>query len=156
MSEIINGARLEHDLRALGLGSGDIVNVHSSMKSIGSQVDGGPKAVIQALLNVIDAESGGAGTLLMPSFTQAIAPNDLRTMPSRLGLITETFRQWPGVLRSNDPTHSVAGIGKDADEILAGHEDIAPSRKWDPGKQWDWQRFHRSRAHIRKLDLEVR
>ncbi|MDQ6968640.1 MAG: 1,6-anhydro-N-acetylmuramyl-L-alanine amidase AmpD [Mariprofundaceae bacterium] len=39
---------------------------------------------------------------------------------------------------------------------IVGHQDIAPSRKWDPGKQWDWQRFHRSRAHIRKLDLEVR
>jgi len=39
---------------------------------------------------------------------------------------------------------------------IVGHKDIAPDRKWDPGKQWDWARFHRSRAHIRKLNLEVR
>ncbi|MDX8388091.1 MAG: 1,6-anhydro-N-acetylmuramyl-L-alanine amidase AmpD [Ghiorsea sp.] len=24
---------------------------------------------------------------------------------------------------------------------IVGHQDIAPSRKWDPGKQWDWARF---------------
>lgn len=39
---------------------------------------------------------------------------------------------------------------------IVGHQDVAPDRKWDPGKQWDWQHFHRSRSHIRKLDLEVR
>ncbi|MDQ6974215.1 MAG: 1,6-anhydro-N-acetylmuramyl-L-alanine amidase AmpD, partial [Mariprofundaceae bacterium] len=24
---------------------------------------------------------------------------------------------------------------------IVGHQDIAPYRKWDPGKQWDWQLF---------------
>ncbi len=38
-------------------------------------------------------------------------------------------------------------------ESIVGHEDIAPGRKWDPGKQWDWQHFHRSLSHIRKLDI---
>ncbi len=41
-------------------------------------------------------------------------------------------------------------------ERIIGHQDVAPDRKWDPGKQWDWQYFHRSRVHIRKLNLEVR
>ncbi|MBL1352808.1 MAG: 1,6-anhydro-N-acetylmuramyl-L-alanine amidase AmpD [Zetaproteobacteria bacterium] len=36
-------------------------------------------------------------------------------------------------------------------ERMVGHQDIAPMRKWDPGKQWDWQHFHRSLAHIRNL-----
>jgi len=40
-------------------------------------------------------------------------------------------------------------------ERIVGHQDIAPDRKWDPGKQWNWQHFHRSCAHIRKLNLEV-
>jgi len=40
-------------------------------------------------------------------------------------------------------------------ERIVGHQDIAPDRKWDPGKQWDWDKFHRSQAHIRRLDLEV-
>jgi len=41
-----------------------------------------------------------------------------------------------------------------ADNIV-GHQDIAPGRKWDPGKQWDWQQFHRSLVRIRKLDLDI-
>jgi len=40
-------------------------------------------------------------------------------------------------------------------ERIVGHEDIAPGRKWDPGQQWDWQRFHRSLSHIRKLHLQT-
>jgi len=38
---------------------------------------------------------------------------------------------------------------------IVGHQDIAPGRKWDPGKQWDWQHFRRSLAHIRNMELEV-
>lgn len=41
-------------------------------------------------------------------------------------------------------------------ERITGHQDIAPGRKWDPGKQWDWQRFFRSWTHIKTLDLEYR
>ena len=36
-------------------------------------------------------------------------------------------------------------------ERIVGHQDIAPGRKWDPGKQWDWQHFRRSLAHIQSL-----
>lgn len=38
---------------------------------------------------------------------------------------------------------------------IVGHRDVAPERKWDPGRQWQWQRFHRSLAGIRKLALEL-
>jgi len=41
-------------------------------------------------------------------------------------------------------------------ERIIGHCDVAPGRKWDPGKQWDWGHFHRSLGHVRKLDMEVR
>ncbi len=36
---------------------------------------------------------------------------------------------------------------------IVGHQHIAPGRKWDPGRQWQWPKFRRSLAHIRKLDL---
>jgi len=39
---------------------------------------------------------------------------------------------------------------------IVGHADVAPGRKWDPGRQWDWGHFHRSLAHIQRLDLDVR
>jgi len=38
---------------------------------------------------------------------------------------------------------------------IVGHQDIAPGRKWDPGKQWQWQKFDRSLSRIRRLNLEV-
>ncbi len=39
-------------------------------------------------------------------------------------------------------------------ERIVGHQDIAPGRKWDPGRLWDWRRFRRSLARIQKLDLD--
>ncbi|MBL4775700.1 MAG: 1,6-anhydro-N-acetylmuramyl-L-alanine amidase AmpD [Mariprofundus sp.] len=43
-------------------------------------------------------------------------------------------------------------IGSDR---IVGHEDIAPGRKWDPGKQWDWQHFRRSLSHIHNLHSNI-
>ncbi len=40
-------------------------------------------------------------------------------------------------------------------ERIVGHQDVAPGRKWDPGSQWQWQRFGRSLSGIRKLNVEV-
>ncbi len=39
---------------------------------------------------------------------------------------------------------------------IAGHQDVAPGRKWDPGQQWDWNHFRRSLAHIKHLYPELR
>ncbi|MDX8389233.1 MAG: 1,6-anhydro-N-acetylmuramyl-L-alanine amidase AmpD [Mariprofundaceae bacterium] len=38
-------------------------------------------------------------------------------------------------------------------ERIVGHQDVSPGRKWDPGLKWDWQRFYRSLAHIRRFDI---
>lgn len=38
-------------------------------------------------------------------------------------------------------------------ERIVGHSDIAPGRKWDPGRQWSWSKFTRSLAHIQRLEL---
>jgi len=43
----------------------------------------------------------------------------------------------------------------DASRIV-GHSDIAPGRKWDPGRQWDWAYFRRSLAHIRHFEMHIR
>jgi aminoglycoside 3-N-acetyltransferase len=40
-----------------------------------------------------------------------------------MGLISETFRGWPGVLRSLHPTHPVLAYGAKAEWIVSGHED---------------------------------
>ena len=113
--------RIISDLKTLGVKSGDVLLVHSSLSSMG-YVDGGADAVIDALLEVL----GNEGTLLFPAFsfspcyrTSEFSHNDT---PSCVGKISEVFRKRKGVIRSFHPTHSVSAIGKYALEMISGHE----------------------------------
>ncbi|NLZ69957.1 MAG: AAC(3) family N-acetyltransferase [Clostridiaceae bacterium] len=107
--------------RKLDIVSGDIVIVHSSLKSFG-QVIGGADSVIDALQICV----GKAGTLVFPTlvqrnFERAYETWDKEKSPSDVGLISETFRLRPGVLRSDQATHSVAALGPAAAELVADH-----------------------------------
>lgn len=108
----------------LGIVPGDVLLVHSSMKGLG-QIDGGPDAVIAALLAAV----GDEGTVLFPTLTGAREDGpehppriELATTPCWTGLIPETARQHPQAIRSIHPTHSIAAIGNDAAEWASGHE----------------------------------
>ena len=104
-------------LRALGVRPGDLLQVHSSMKSFG-HVEGGPAAVIEALRAAVGPE----GAAMMPTFNHGAAEIfDVKTTPSSNGLLTETFRNLPGVRRSLHPTHPYAAIGRYADWLTQGH-----------------------------------
>ena len=111
-------------LRDLGLTDGDAVLVHSSMNGLG-HIDGGPNAVIDALLHVV----GSSGTVLFPTLTGTMSdlpenpPRiDLTTTPCWTGLIPETARQRPDAVRSIHPTHSVVALGAYQQQWTAGHE----------------------------------
>ena len=104
---------------------GDIVMVHSSLSSIGNVI-GGPEVVCRAFQKVLTE----TGTLLMPSYhqpepiLQMIKKGklvDLRTAPSMMGKLTETFRTLPGVERSSHPFSSVCAWGRYAKELTKGH-----------------------------------
>lgn len=104
----------------LGICKGDIVLVHSSLKSMG-YVEGGAEAVINAFLEVLSPD----GTLVMPTLIQKDFVNAYQTWymdkPSDTGYITEVFRKFPGAVRSNQATHSVAALGKIAVELTKEH-----------------------------------
>ena len=109
--------RLIDDFRALGVSRGARLALHSSLKSIGFVLGGAP-TVVRALMEAVGPE----GTILMPVFSRPAPRFLMSETPSRTGLVTETFRTMPGVVRSPHPTHSVAVWGADAEEIAAGHE----------------------------------
>jgi aminoglycoside 3-N-acetyltransferase len=133
-------ASLRADLTALGLRPGDVVLVHSSMRSIGFVV-GGAQAVVQALLDTV----GAAGTIVVPTHTsdncdpsgwanppvpqewwpviREQAPGfDPARSPSRwMGVLAEVVRTWPGAARSTHPRLSFAALGAQAADITAGH-----------------------------------
>jgi aminoglycoside 3-N-acetyltransferase len=123
-------ATLADDLRRMGIRAGQALMVHSSLKSLG-WVDGGPDAVIDAMLSVIGRE----GVIFMPTLTATFAnPKwsdlqkyawDPKETPSRVGLVTDTLRRRPGAFRSDHPTHSLAALGRYAEELVKGHGDGA-------------------------------
>lgn len=132
--------RLVEDLNRIGLSTGDIVVVHSSLSRIGWMV-GGAVTIINALMEVVTEN----GTLVMPTHTSGnsepthwVAPPVpeewwpiIRTeMPAyqpsitpadSVGIIPETFRGFPNVLRSGHPQASVAAWGKHAEKVIKTH-----------------------------------
>lgn len=113
--------RIAEDLLSSGLRRGGAVLVHSSLRSMG-YVPGGAETVIRGLLDAL----GPDGTLLMPALSyecvDAVHPVfDVLRTPSNIGVIAETFRTRSGTMRSVQPTHSVCGIGAQAEGFLKNH-----------------------------------
>lgn len=124
-NQIVTKQKLVDDFKSIGLREGDSLIVHSSLSKIGF-VEGGAQTVIDALMEVV----GNAGTLLFPSFPantynkEYLDTNpvfDIAKTPSRMGSITELFRNIPGVFRSFHPTDAVAAKGPLAEYFTKDH-----------------------------------
>ncbi len=108
---------LVRDLISLGVRPGDLLMVHSSLRSIGL-VEGGPETVVDALLQAL----GPQGTLVVPTFTYPTAGDskfvfDPVHTPSQMGAISEAARRRPQAHRSIHLAHSIAAIGPLAETI---------------------------------------
>ena len=133
-------ASVKADLQQLGVRGGQILMVHSSLRKIG-YVLGGAQSVVQALIEML----GPDGTLVMPAFSPEVSdpgtwsdrqfednyldfardhvpPFNQAVTPTSMGVIAETFRTWPGVMRSTHPQVSVTARGPLAARITASHE----------------------------------
>ncbi|MCQ4207329.1 aminoglycoside N(3)-acetyltransferase [Streptomyces longispororuber] len=137
---LVTRAALATDLRTLGVEPGETLLVHSSLSSLG-WVNGGPVAVVQALLDAL----GPAGTLVVPAQSGDLSDPSLwgappvpadwwepirATMPvydpaltptRGVGVIPETVRTWPGAVRSAHPQTSFAALGPGAAAVTDGH-----------------------------------
>jgi aminoglycoside N3'-acetyltransferase len=114
-------------LRDLGFNPGATVMVHSSFSHIRRRV---PQITPQSLIALLQELLGPEGTLLMPTFPfhgsqgEYADKNprfDVQKTPSRVGILTEVFRQTRGVKRSKHPTHPVGAWGRHANEIVSTH-----------------------------------
>lgn len=123
----------------IGIKPSDTLLIHSSMKAIG-EVDGGADTVLDAFIEYLKDD----GLLIFPTHTWKQMSDEYNvfnpmTEPSCVGLLTNLFRERPGVIRSLHPTHSVAALGKDAEEYTSGEEqyDTPCSRNGCWGKLYD-------------------
>lgn len=146
---------LESAFRQVGLEAGDAILVHSAMSHLG-MVRGGADTIVQALLEVITP----SGTLLTPAFSvrttmleraQSREVFDVRNTLSQSGKLTETFRQYPGTVRSLHPTHSVVALGPLAEWLTADHHSC--TRPFGPDTPF--ARLIEARGKIMCLGVEV-
>lgn len=142
---------IEKSFRAAGCIEADTVMFHSSLKSMG-YVEGGPASVYDGILDA----AGSGGTVAVPSLWYNGNPEecpkekfDVKTSPTFVGVIPETFRRDPRALRSNNFSHSVCAIGARAQELTADHgkgrpypapwneQAFAEISPWSKLYQWD-------------------
>ena len=120
---------IKEGLKAVGLGKGNIVLVHSSLSSFGYVV-GGADTVADALLETVGEE----GTVAVPSFTFSLAKDgsvfDVMNTPSEMGTISEALRK-RATYRSHHLTHSVSASGHKAKELTETHS-ITPCGRESP------------------------
>lgn len=144
-------------LKAMGIVRGDILFIHSSLKSLG-YVEGGPKTVIESLQDAVGPE----GTLILPTYYMpggSILGTcklegyvfDPRVHGTNMGALPEAFLKFEGVKRSIHPTHSVSAIGKQASHITEAHH-LSPSVF---GQGSPWQRFHELNGKVLGLGITM-
>jgi aminoglycoside 3-N-acetyltransferase len=97
-----------------------VLLVHSAIRGLSHQ-GYRAEALIEAMITHVSS-----GTLLMPTMTwRTVTPAnpvwDEMATPSHTGIMSEIFRTGYATHRSLHPTHSVAGWGKHAQVLLAGH-----------------------------------
>jgi len=114
---------LLNQLGELGIDPKGTLNVHLSYKALG-EIEGRGDTILCALIEYMKD-----GLLVFPTHTwnhvnEANPVMDVQHTKSCVGMITEVFRKYPGVQRSLHPTHSVAAIGKDASQFVAGEEKL--------------------------------
>lgn len=109
----------------------EVLMVHSSVNNLKPTFTGSALELLRTLIDWC----GPRRTLVMPAFCfgdpqfadtrtalEARREFDLRRTPSQMGLLTELFRRWSGVVYSRHPVYRVSALGPLARELTRGHE----------------------------------
>jgi aminoglycoside 3-N-acetyltransferase len=110
----------------LGISSGDTLFIHSSVDFL--NVNFSPLQLLKILMDV----TGKEGTLIFPAWHTNVRAEeylqsennifDVKRSPAVLGLLPELARRLPGAQRSLHPINSIVALGKNAEEVVSGHE----------------------------------
>ena len=138
---LITTSSLVQEISALGVVPGDCLLVHCAFSKLGRPY-GGVQALIDALQKCVTHD----GTLVMPTHsTQLTEPSKWENPPApeewwptirselpaydpertstlAMGVLAETFRRYPNVVRSGHPHGSFAAWGKAALQVTEGHQ----------------------------------
>ena len=121
---VLNERDLIEGFHTMGLKTGDLVLIHSSLSSFGT-VKGGAATVVAALCHTVGEE----GLAIFPTLTGKETDSplhppvfDVKETPCWTGRIPEYARGRKEAKRSLHPTHSVSAIGNRKEELTAGHE----------------------------------
>ena len=129
-------------LRKMGLSRGDLVEVHSSLSSLG-WVEGGAETVIRALIEVV----GESGTIVMSAYNVSPAlpvteeeqargigwkvrlldPDSVE--PTGMGVVSDTFRRRTDVVCGTG-VHRTCAWGRDAAQHAEGYENLVEADGW--------------------------
>ena len=142
-------ARLAEDLRRLGVGPGDVVMVHASMRAVG-EVEGRAEGVVRALELAVAPE----GTLLMnlgALVTEGVPFDYLRTPadPDN-GVLAEVFRQLARTVVNDHPDARFGVRGKLARTLLV---DLPWHDYYGPGSVLE--RLVRNRGKVLRLGADL-
>jgi len=118
---MVSVTQLFNTLQRIGIKAGDVL-ILESPGVMAPDIEEG----LEKLATVLQTLVGPTGTLVIPTCTPAEGypkPTfDLLLSPSEMGAFSEFFRtQQPNVVRSHNPTHSIAARGPLADNLIAGH-----------------------------------
>ena len=138
------------DLRRLGLGPGDLVMVHASVRAVGP-VLGGPDEIHQAVVEAVSPggtmvmligcpegfDDVGRGLLSPQEEAQILAdmpPFDKQATRANRdnGTLAEFFRSWPGTVMSDSVAVRHGARGAGAAWFVSGHPNTWPFGKGTP------------------------
>ncbi len=122
----------DYFLGKIGITEGMHILMHSSMREIRKAFPGlTAENLISSLQEIITAN----GSLIMPAFTYCFFEKEKNeifnplTSPSKVGIVSELFRQKTDVVRTSSPTHSFALWGKVTDFIDENNNPTSPLGK---------------------------
>jgi aminoglycoside 3-N-acetyltransferase len=121
-----------------GIVKGDNLIISSSFGNLNA--DFSPKELIQLLQEIVGEE----GNLVMPFYPPGNSYEwansgqvfDMKTTRSSMGILTQVFSEMPDVYKSMHPTKAVVSWGKNAADIVKGHEHSKTPFYWDSPYGW--------------------